>query len=89
MLRRRSRPGARDPTVTPRPKPGAVAGRTAAATSRPDRNHVTVAGRTSANRARSRRLLLTQIERIQAINQLAAVTPEAVEAARDALLIGR
>ncbi len=33
--------------------------------------------------------LLTQIERIQAINQLPAVTPEAVEAAREALLIGR
>jgi len=33
--------------------------------------------------------LLTQIERIQSINHLPTVTPEAVEAAREALLIGR
>ena len=33
--------------------------------------------------------LLTQIERIREINDLPAVTPEAVEAAREALLIGR
>jgi Holliday junction resolvasome RuvABC ATP-dependent DNA helicase subunit len=33
--------------------------------------------------------LLTQIERIRAINRLQAITPEAVEAARDALLVGR
>lgn len=33
--------------------------------------------------------LVTQIERIREINQLPAVTPDAVEAAREALLIGR
>ncbi len=33
--------------------------------------------------------LLTQVDRIREINDLPAVTPEAVEAAREALLIGR
>jgi Holliday junction resolvasome RuvABC ATP-dependent DNA helicase subunit len=33
--------------------------------------------------------LLTQIQRIREINHLHAVTPEVVEAAREALLIGR
>ena len=32
--------------------------------------------------------LLTQIQRILTINQLATVTPEVVEAARESLLIG-
>ena len=32
--------------------------------------------------------LLTQVERIQTINQLDTITPEVVEAAREALLIG-
>ena len=32
--------------------------------------------------------LLTQIERVQTVNGLDALTPEVVEAARDALLIG-
>lgn len=32
--------------------------------------------------------LLTQIERVQAVNELETLTPEVVEAARQALLIG-